>query len=477
MNSPSPPQPTTFVISCGILASVLSLSACVTVAPQPIDPSVTAKALIGRSLQEPEIATALARVGLVPGGSWTLDALTVAAWSLRSDIAVAAADVTAGLSAERVANLMPNPTLNLDPSRFVTNNLGDPDIWAVAAGLSFTIETAGKRQIRVAQAQADTETRRWRLAELFWQARTELRRAFVARALAQQSIALAEGEVTLRQSYLEWVDTEIRFGLGIGADRLTALTNLARAQAQLRTARGDLATAEAQIAAATGLATENLPLEQLGPVAVDAVPPPEANELGTLREMGIVNRLTVRHALADYAVTEEALRLAVASQIPDVTFGPGYTYDRGDHAITIASNAVIPLLHDQRDTIAQAVDVRSRMAAQFLAAQSQALGEIDTAAARYGATYIELTDARNQESIARMTVDEVERRLMAGAADRGEVLTAQLNLAVAERVSLDALRIVTDALGSLEDGVQRPIWPTSALALQRPDSPLLESKP
>src|SRR4029453_248465 len=110
----------------------------------------------------------------------------------------------------------------------------------IATALAFPIETAGKREIRVAQAQADTETRRWRLAEMLWLAGTEWRRAVVVHGIAQQSVALAEGELALRADYLDWVDTQIRFGLGIGADRLTALTNLARAQAQLRTAQGEL---------------------------------------------------------------------------------------------------------------------------------------------------------------------------------------------------------------------------------------------
>jgi hypothetical protein len=36
------------------------------------------------------------------------------------------------------------------------------------------------------------------------------------------------------------------------------------------------------------------------------------------------------------------------------------------------------------------------------------------------------------------------------------------------------LRAVTDALGSLEDGVQHPIWPASNLVLRRPDSAIPE---
>jgi outer membrane protein TolC len=352
--------------------------------------------------------------------------------------------------------------------------LQDPTPWVVATALSFTVETAGKRQIRVAQARADTETRRWHLAEMLWQARSELRRALVARALAQRSVALAENEVRLNQRFLDFVDTQIRFGLGVGQDRLTALTNLARTQVQLRTSRGELTTAEAQIAAATGIAVENLPLGQLAALDLDTLPALDAGDLGALRDAGIVNRLTVRHALADYTVTEEALRMAVAKQYPDISFGPGYTYDRGDHAITLATSASIPLLHDERDAIAEALAVRSRAAAQFEAAQAQALGEIETAAARIRAAYAAFDEARDVEETANAAVSEANRRLNAGAADRGVVLTAELGLALAQRARLDALKAVTDAAGNLEDGVQRPIWPQSKLTIQRPAGSALE---
>jgi outer membrane protein TolC len=456
-----------------VVASALALAACTTISvpPAPIEPAASARMLTTRSLQNPEIAQALGRLGVVADRGWSIDALTVAAWSLRSDIAVAAADVQTGLSAERVAGLVPNPTLGIDESSFLTNNLGDPTTWVLAAALNFVIETGDKREIRIDQARADTETRRWHLTELLWQARAELRRGMAARDLANRSIALAEGELALRENYLDWVETQIRFGLGVGSDRLTAQTNLVRAQAQLRAARGELATAEAQIAAATGIAIENLPLTQLMPIVTEEVPAPQSYDLGAMRDIAIVNRLTVRHALADYAVTEQALRQALARQYPDVNIGPGYNYDRGDHAITIAASAIVPLLHDESAAIDQAVKTRSTAAAQFQAAQSTALAEVDSATARYRAAYTAWMDARNGETVAVTTRDEVQRRLMAGAADRGEVLTGDIGLALAQRATLDALKLTIDALGALEDSVQRPIFPASTLAVQRPDSP------
>jgi outer membrane protein TolC len=121
--------------------------------------------------------------------------------------------------------------------------------------------------------------------------------------------------------------------------------------------------------------------------------------------------------------------------------------------------------------------VRSRAGAQFQAAQAQALGEIDTASTRYRAAYAALSEARRVEDLSRDVRNDVDRRLMAGAADRGEVLTAQLGVAVAERATLDALRGATDALGLIEDGVQRPVWPASHLTPKRPDDSLQEPIP
>jgi len=459
-----------------VLACALLLASCHTIQspPMPLDPVMSAMRVKARTLDDPSIIDALGKMGLSASAGWNLDALTVAAWNIRSDIAVAAADVAEGMAAERVAGLKPNPTLNVDGSGFVTNNLGDPSPWVFAAGLGFTIETHGKREIRVAQAQADTETRRWRLAETLWLARSDLRKAILARNLALNSIALAEEEIALRENYLDFVQTQLRFGAGLGSDLLTAQTNLSRAQVQLRTARTELATAEGLIAAAESIPIENLPLARLSPVSFETLPAPEAIDPGTLRDFGLVNRLTVRHALADYAVTEQALRAAVARQYPDYTIGPGYTFDRGDHALTFASNLIVPLIHDERDAIAQAVDVRARAAAQFQVTQTQALGEIDAAGARYRAAYAAFMESKTVEIDAQATVSEVQRRLEAGGADRGEVLTAQINLAQDHRASLDALRAATDALGALEDGVQRPVWPESTLAIQRPDGPSRE---
>jgi cobalt-zinc-cadmium efflux system outer membrane protein len=452
------------------LVAAVSAASCAHVPPQPIAPAETARRLEQRSLSDAEVSTALAAAGLQgpQAQAWTLDALTVAAWSLRPDMAAAADDIAASLAAERVAGQAPNPNVSLGPSYVFADESGNPSPWTLAAALDFTIETGGKREIRKSQAQAETDVRRWTAAETMWRVRADARRALVTLTLARRTLQAVENEVALRQAFAEWVETQIRFGMGTSLERLTAATTLAQAEAQLRIVRGDVAAGEAVLAAAVGISTERLRMVNLAALNAETLPPPDIADIGMLRDSAAVSRLSVRHALADYAVTEQALRQAVARQYPDVTLGPGYTFDKGDHIIALSVGFPVPLFHDESAAIAQAVATRTRTAGLFEAAQALALGEVDVAQARYLAALAALRDADLAVAASQRATAATQRRLQLGAADRGEIVTVQLTQAVAERTRVDALRAVWDALGALEDSVQRPLWPASALGAVPP---------
>jgi cobalt-zinc-cadmium efflux system outer membrane protein len=454
-----------------LLASSLALGSCVSVPREPIDPAESARRLTSRSLQDPRIAQALERAGLpLPEQSgWSLDALTVVAWTLRPDVVIAAEDIAASSAAERVARQIPNPTVSLGPGYLTHNANQNVSPWVMSTAVGFTIETGGKRSIRAAQARATTQTLKWQFAEMLWRTRQEVRNALLSRQLAQASLTLAEEEAGLREAFSGWVDTEIRYGAGTQPERLAAQTSLAQARGQLRTARGDLAAAESDLAASVGVVGENLPLSQVVAVSIDNLPDPEQTPQQTWREWGVINRLSVNHALADYEVAEQDLRLAVAQQYPDLNLGPGYTFDKGDSIITLALALTPPVLHGQRAQIEQAISARRKSATEFEASQALALAEVDTALARYRAAYAALAQARDAEASARAAATSTQRRLTLGAADRGELLTAQLGAVLGRHATLDALHAALTALDAMETSVQRPIWPASTLAVQYPD--------
>lgn len=450
------------------LMVMLPLSGCITVPRAPIDPATRAKELADRSLDDPKVTAALEKAGLpIPGEiGWTLDALTIAAWTLRTDLAVITANVTAGQAAEEVAEELPNPTLTIDPSYVTKNATGNISPWTVAAAIGFTIETGGKRGIRKAQAKAETESRRWQLAGAFWKARQEVRKAMLARQFSQRSLALAERELTLRESASALTETLIKYGNSGQTERLIAQTNLAQARAQLRTARGEAVATETELAAALGIDAQHLP--RLAPISAENLPDPATTDAGLLREWGVVNRLSVRQALADYAIAEEDLRMALAKQYPDFTVGPGYTYDKADHVVTMSFGLTLPIFHGERAAIDQAVAVREKAARSFDQTQAQTIADIDAAVLRYKAASAALTEAGDSEAAARRASAATDNRLSLGGADRGEVLAAQLGLVLGERAHLDARRAALESLTAMEDSVERPIWPESHLTMEPP---------
>jgi len=446
-----------------------ALAACVSAPPAPLDPARGAERLTSRSLEDPQVKQALARAGLPSAPrSWDLDALTAAAWTLRPEVAAAAAELAAGDAAVRVAGQLPNPALSLGPGYLTHNANADVSPWVLATALDFTIETGGKRAIRSAQARAAREVLGWQAAETLWQTRAQVRKGLFDFQLERRALELAEQEAEIRTRINAWVDTEVRYGAAAEPERLTAEANLAQAQAQLRSAHGDLAAARAALAGAVGLSSEQLPAERLEAPGFEVLPDPQATPRASWRAQAVRNRLSVNHALADYQVAEAELRMAVARQYPDISFGPGYTYDKGDGLITLALGLPLPVLHTERAQIAQALAARHKAATQFEVAQSQALAEVDTALARYESGYQALAQARAAQAATARVAADAQRRLAAGAADRGEVLGAQLSEVTARRAALDALRATAGALEALEEGVQHPVWPPSKLALPTP---------
>ena len=461
-------KPSRLFAAALLSATAISLGACVHAPAVPLDPAVTAARLEARSLNDKEVAAALAQAG-TEGRGWTLDDLVIAAWTLRSDVALARADVAAATAAERTAGELPNPTLSIDPSYLVDNVTNNLSPWTVAAALGFTIETGGKRGIRSAQALADTEARRWQLAETLWKVRAEIRAALVARTLAEDTLKLAESEAALRQSFSTWAENAFRYGSIGQPERLNAMVNLAQSQAALRTARGEAAAADAALAAAVGVTAARFPFNEIAGPDLRAIPDPASTDLAALRHQALVNRLSVRRALADYDISEQSLRMAVAKQYPDISFGPGYIYDKGDRGVSLSLGFTLPLFHGSQAAINEALAARAKAAAQFESEQSTALSEIEIAAVRFGAAYAAWREAQSAEAASVQAAEAADKRLALGAADRSDVVAAGLARIVAERATQDALKVVLDALAALETGIQEPIWPPSTLRPERPD--------
>jgi len=443
-------------------ALALCCAACQHVPLAPIDPAANAVRLSTRSLTDPLIRDALTTRGIAApaGTAWSLDQLTVAAWLLRTDLATARAEVGAARAATGFEAQRPNPTVNSTNEKVTDSDATNP--WVVGAALAMTFELGGKREIRRERALASEAAAEWQFGEALWTARAEVRRAWLDLALNTELVALDTQEADLRQGFLTWVETRLRLGAGTTPERLAALQATNETRSRLAQDSSALASARAELAAAIGVPAAELGALEPSPLAT--LPVLAATDIATARDSALVNRLDVRRALAEYQVAEQALRAAVASQYPDLTLAPGYLHDQADHKITLGLDLPVPLFHNAKLAIRQAIAQRTVAAAKFDEVQSAALAAIDIGAARLTSARAALDAAEQASTAAGDAERSMQRRLMAGAADRGEVLTEQIALAGLKRSALDARRALIDALTTLENGVEQPLFPASQLA-------------
>jgi outer membrane protein TolC len=449
------------VVGSWVAGILLACSACQHVPPAPIDAAANAQRLSSRSLTDPSVVAALALHGGSADDTWSLDELTLAAWTLRTDLAVARAEVAARRAAGVVAGERPNPRVSTTTEKVTDSGAAEP--WVVGAALAFDLELGNKREIRAQRAAAEAAGLEWAFGEELWRARSEVRAALLDVALGERLAAIDREEADLTADFLAWVEARFARGAATTSERLAALQAANESVSRRELDQATLATATATLAAAVGVSAQEV--ERVSPESppLSELPEIDRASVDRARELAIVNRLDVRRALADYEVAEQDLRAAVSKQYPDLTLAPGYLLDQGDHKITLALDLPVPLFHGAKASIQQAIAERAVAAAKFDEVQAAALAAIDLGFTRYQSSRGALQAAERAERAASDAEAMLQRRFAAGAADRGELLAGRIAAAGLKRAALEARRVSVDATTALENGIQSPLFPASSL--------------
>jgi outer membrane protein TolC len=184
------------------------------------------------------------------------------------------------------------------------------------------------------------------------------------------------------------------------------------------------------------------------------------------------SRPDILGALADYSASQAALQLQIAKQYPDIRLQPGYQFDQGDNKWSLGMVVDLPIFHQNQGPIAEAKARREEAAARLVALQTRVLAEIDRATEvlrvtkQTAATLRSLAEAQGQH------LHSVTAQFKAGAVDQLEVLNAQSESVAAELVQLDGHLKFQQAVGAMEDAVQRPIdFPVAIFESTRTASP------
>ena len=460
------------------LCMALAIAGCETYRAQPLSPQEMQAALARRNLNDPDLLAfvndwggALAKVAAsapatgpatepVTGASgWDLEHLSRAAIWYHPDLAAARAHLGAVSAGEITAGEMPNPTAGFSPT-WVTKTAG-ANPWTIGWTFDIPIETAGKREFRIAQAKALTEAAKMELAESVWHVRRGVRDALADDLLSGRELALHAKEVADRQHYVDLLEARLKAGEAARPEVDTARIDLLGARQAWHAAQGKQEEAGAKLATAIGMTAAGLQGADLNWPDIDQFEAVSNAQASALRTAGLLNRLDVRRSLKEYAAAEADLQLQIAKQYPDIHLGPGYEFDQGENKWTIGLNMELPILNQNGGAIAEARGRRSEQAAKLLALQAAAIGELESAEARYASALSELDSAKEQVEAAQRQAEAGRHGLELGEEDRLTVTGQEVQVDVAELLRLDAIRKAREAAGAIEDAIQRPLKETT----------------
>jgi outer membrane protein TolC len=431
--------------------------------PQPLEPERGAADFLARRTDDPALREFRARNSAAsaewPKAQWSLDDLTLAALffhpALEAARAETAAREAAVATATRAAPLTARPVVEhhsrADP--------GQSD-WSYGLELAIPLGSRDKREARAEEARQRLAAARAEQAAAEWRVRSQVRQAFVAHFAALEDAALDAGERDLRAAQAVALERRLAMGAADSAETGAALGGLERAGLRAGESAARSRETLAWLADALGLPPEAAAELRLDFSALERTAPAPSPQ--ALREAALRNRSDIRLGLARYAAADAGLRLAVASQYPELRLNPAYLWDQGDNIWALALGIPLQLLQDQEAPIREAEARRELEARRFTVLQAGVIADAAVAADAYAASLARLAGASRAQAAAESARDRAARALAAGQEDRLALLDAETRALEARRARLGALAAAQQAWGALLDASQGGLDPAPA---------------
>lgn len=432
----------------------LLLNSCTHFHDRPLNSEESASRLEARTLANKALHDFIDRVTKKPPPPWTLNTLSLAALYYHPDMALAQASAETVDAAITTAAQRPNPSLTLSPT-WISNLATAAAPWIIATSLSIPLETASKRDIRIAKSQYSSAAAWWRVADTAWLVRARCRSALLEVYAAQEATRLVQQQIILEQRVSQALAQQLASGEIARPDLLRSQLAVNQLQLALNTAEKRTADSRVLLAAAIGV-----PVKALTGIDIDfgyfAKPfTPNALSVQHLRTLALRQRPDVLAALADYDAAQSALQLEIANQYPNIQLNPSYTWEMGENRWSLAGTTQqLPIFHQNQGLIGEAEAKRHETGVRFEALQLRILNDIDRALAGVTAVTEKLNAVAAQQRHQEELLHSAQTLLQAGEIDHHAVLTIQLEQLVIERTRLDVLIESQQTRHLLEDALR-----------------------
>lgn len=440
-----------------LLTGAFLLTGCTQLAPKPLQPTQTATDFSARSLRDQGLHDFLSQnapgvVQSLPQTVWSPDALIVAALYFHPDLEVARAHWEATRAAVMTAAQRPNPGLSLAPLYNASSSGSSP--WTVPVNVALPIETAGKRDARIQQAEQLLQEEGWKIRETAWRIRQRVQNRMLEVQSVKETIKLLEEQLIVQDELVKrlraWLDTGAISPFEWVQTRSTAQA----LRLSLLQAKRQRLEVHARLAGAIGIPLSALNQAKLRYTSLDREVGPVL--LSEARQAALKQRADIIGMLARYQAAEAALRIQIARQYPNISIGPGYEFDQGENKWGLGFALELPLLNRNQGPIAEAEAYRTEVATEFRALQARIIGEVEQRFSAYQAQQDIISAAAELLTLSIKQEQRIRLRKSAGDLSVLDELRARTETLNAERKVLDARVQRMQTFYDLENVLQSP---------------------
>ena len=453
------------VVLCVLLAALVTACAKEKYQAKPINAQAISAKIYAKDPLSADFKAYLIKQGYkvedIPFKSWGIDELTASALYHHSKLDVTKAQLALANAQLETASQKQNPTLGGSIARSNQAN-GDIRPWAYGLNVEIPIETAGKREIRIEEAQHLQAVASIDVADTAWQLRSQIAKDLLRyhENVARQQ--LLQQEISKHIDIISMLRKRVEVGTLSNTDMLTSKLLLQTKKDALSAETSKNQELIAILAADSGLSLDKFNQLPIKPLALETSLNKQtellnANALANLQEKALLNRLDIRRSLEKYAAAEAKIKLEVAKQTPDIAITPGFIFDFGDKIWSLGFSSLLNLLNKNTRLIAEATQLREIDGAQFEALQANIIGDLSVANARWLAAQDNLKQAKQQQAAQQAYMQKLNKQFAAGALDRLELAQAALQNQLADAQVVTMQFEVLYAANDMQDLLQTPL--------------------
>ena len=428
--------------------------------PEPLDAASVQASVRNRSLDDPGFLKYVH--AMVPdrmpgaGGEWDLNMLTLTALYYSPAMQVANNQVSLRRGQLETATSYINPRMNV-PLEHHSDTSGSRSAWTLGTVIDFVYELRGKRAARIAGARAELEAARTHVLETAWDIRGGLHSAYLDYFLARQRENLAASRLKLLRQ--KQVLLQERSELGEIGNAEVYRVEMEVQQARLTLAGDQVGVGDAwhALTALTGLPAAAFANVTFSFEALDSGAATGQLDAGDLQESALLHRADVVRALYEYRVAEQALKLEIEKQYPDITLSPGLIFDQGDRIWSLGASWLLPLFNHNQGRIAEALAKRKIMQAGFLELQTQLLNRLHGALNRYDKLLSQLSVFRAIQGRMEKQGMAIRNQYKYGYSGRLDVVNVEIEINNSKLAVLSSRAELLKTVIQLEQLVQKPL--------------------